>query len=85
MINLAQAAPVIEETWFQVMNLVGWPTLFILGLVRGWWSMGPKPECDCGELVDPEWKAIALRSIGTNEDLATELRESRQQRRQAHS
>jgi hypothetical protein len=74
-IVVAQAVvPEDPDTWFRLLNLFGWPTVFIIGLKFKWWHMG-----DPG--VDPSWKEIAMRSIATNEEIVVELRDSRQRRR----
>lgn len=61
------------QEWFQLINMFGWPSVFIFGLHRGWWSMGKGG-------VDPTWKEIALRSIETNETLVQEVAASRRKR-----
>lgn len=44
----------------EVLDKFGWPTLFVIGLIREWWHLGKN-----------EWKEIALRSIEANERLAS--------------
>lgn len=57
------------QTVKDVLNLFGWPLLFIFGLAKGWWHMGAG--------VDPSWKEVALRSISANEELATRQAKAR--------
>lgn len=32
------------NTWLEVLQTVGWPSLFAFGLYKGWWRMGGEDE-----------------------------------------
>lgn len=77
LVPLAQALESAGAEWADVfetfLDKYGWPTLIVLALWRGVLVIGTEAR---------SWKAIALRSIETNERLATMAGKAVDRRRQ---